>query len=269
MRNPIRVAFTTPYGTAFGAIRAGGARTHQGWDLHAPEGTPIYAGPGGKVIARGYTSSYGNYADVVYPGNVHVRYAHMQDLALLMHNASWGFDKQPQLGEVGITGSAAYGNPPGSHLHVEVRILGKLVDPAKFFTTISTAGEPGDQITEEDDDDMLTQDQIRKLDEMHWLMFERIRPATDQINGIAVNVDVIRWAVADDSAGLRTMVGNLTELVRVLDAGDLSEDELADAIKAAFAPIAGPTTTEIAKAVQDEHDRREMERLKLSPPMPA
>lgn len=146
MRNPIRATFTTPYGTAFGAVRAGGARTHQGWDQHAPEGTAIFAGPHGKVIARGYTSGYGNYADIVYPRGVHIRYAHMQYPAALLHNATWT-TAEPQLGQVGLTGSAAYGNPPGAHLHVEVRIDGVLVDPAKFFTpNTTTAGSTGDEI---------------------------------------------------------------------------------------------------------------------------
>lgn len=158
MHYPLRAKFTVPYGAAFGAVRAGGARTHQGLDMHAPEGTPIYTGQNGVVVARGYTSGYGNYADIAYPGNIAVRYAHMQYPAALRQYQSWGLGEL-QLGLVGLTGSAAYGDPPGAHLHVEVRILGKLVDPAKFFTPYgtNTAGSTGTQIG---DDDMPTAEEI-------------------------------------------------------------------------------------------------------------
>lgn len=153
MRNPIRAAFTVPYGAAFGAVRAGGARSHWGLDEHAPEGTAIFAGQGGKVIARGYTSGYGNYAEIAYPGNISVRYAHMQYPASLSQGQSWNTG-EPQLGQVGLTGSAAYGNPPGPHLHVEVRIFGTLVDPAKFFTHMTPAGSTGSEINAAEDDPM-------------------------------------------------------------------------------------------------------------------
>lgn len=150
MRNPIRDPFTIPYGAAFGAIRAGGARTHQGLDEHCPEGTSIFAGVRGKVVGRGYTSGYGNYIDITYPGSVHVRYAHMQYPASLSYGQSWT-DTEPQLGLVGKTGSAAYGDPPGAHLHVEVRVFGNLVDPAKFFTHVTPAGGTGTEIEIGDD----------------------------------------------------------------------------------------------------------------------
>ncbi len=161
MRLPIRDAYTVPYGAAFGAVRAGGARTHQGWDLHAPEGTPIFAGQRGKVIARGYTSGYGNYADIIYPGSIHIRYAHMQFPAALRQYQSWDIG-EPQLGLVGKTGSAAYGDPPGAHLHVEVRVLGSLTDPAKFFTTPALAGSTGIEI------EMVTQADIDKIATAVW-----------------------------------------------------------------------------------------------------
>ena len=128
------------------------------------------------------------------------------------------------------------------------------------LTISATAPASGNQI-EIEGDDMFSDDHAKILGNIQWLLAERIRPQTDQINGIAVSVGVIQWAVADDASGLRRMVGNLTELVAKLDAGDLNTDELTAALTLALAPTHGPTVAQIATGVQDEQDRRERERL--------
>src|SRR5690606_38994271 len=55
MPRPIRSAYSIPYGAAFGAMRAGGARRHNGTDYHCPVGTPIYGtADAGRALHIGY-----------------------------------------------------------------------------------------------------------------------------------------------------------------------------------------------------------------------
>lgn len=97
---------------------------------------------------------------------------------------------------------------------------------------------------------------------LDYLVKTYIKPQTDQINAIAVSVGIVQWALTDDAQGLRTLVGNLTTLVGKIDGGDLDSDALAAALAEALAPLTtGPSVEQIAAAVQDEQDKRDRERL--------
>lgn len=141
MPRPIRVAYTIPYGAQFGAIRAGGARRHQGCDYHCPIGTPIYGtGDGGVVVARGYqpdpNSGAGNYITINYP-NHRTTDMHMREASPLPNGAHVG--PTTIIGYVGLTGNAVNASPPGSHDHHQLTVGGILTDPEAFYGT-STAG---------------------------------------------------------------------------------------------------------------------------------
>ena len=49
----------SPAGGAFGMVRNGGHTAHQGWDIYAPEKTPIVAIADGKIVDAGSHSGYG------------------------------------------------------------------------------------------------------------------------------------------------------------------------------------------------------------------
>lgn len=102
---------------------------HTGVDIGAPMGTPIKAANSGKVI---YTGWYGGYGKVVIidHGNVKGKptstlYAHQSRIA-----ASNGqYVKKGQV--IGYVGSTGYSTGP--HLHFEVRINGKPVNPLNYI----------------------------------------------------------------------------------------------------------------------------------------
>ncbi len=102
---------------------------HSGIDIGAPTGTPIKAANSGRVI---YTGWYGGYGKVVIidHGKVNGRptstlYAHQSSIAVSNgQNVSRG-----QV--VGYVGSTGYSTGP--HLHFEVRINGKPVNPLNYI----------------------------------------------------------------------------------------------------------------------------------------
>lgn len=94
----------------FGAPRSGG-RTHQGIDLIAPYGTPIYAAQSGSFSPN--YNSLGGIGGIVTAGNGdYTYYTHMSSLS----GASGSVSAGTVIGYVGTSGNAS-GGPP--HLHFE------------------------------------------------------------------------------------------------------------------------------------------------------
>lgn len=109
----------------FGAGRNGG-RTHEGYDILAPCGTPLVAARGGKVAAVGYDPRlYGWFV------RIRARKSKQQHFySHLIERPDVGRGDRirtgERLGRVGQTGNAA--STP-CHLHFELRKAGRLVDP--------------------------------------------------------------------------------------------------------------------------------------------
>lgn len=103
----------------------GGRRKHNGVDLAAPTGTPIYAAADGIVSKAEWFSSYGLYVSLEHGADIQTRYGHMSRL-----NVSNGqrVSKGDIIGFVGSTGRST-----GPHLHYEVRIAGKSVNPMPYM----------------------------------------------------------------------------------------------------------------------------------------
>jgi murein DD-endopeptidase MepM/ murein hydrolase activator NlpD len=104
-------------------------RMHAGVDLHADCGDPIHAAAAGVVTGRSYDSASGNRLTVdhgVVGGH--------RLVTIYMHASSWSVRvgqrvrRGELLGRVGDTGWAT-----GCHLHLSVRLDGRLVDPAGFL----------------------------------------------------------------------------------------------------------------------------------------
>jgi murein DD-endopeptidase MepM/ murein hydrolase activator NlpD len=92
----------------------GGRRMHEGTDIAAPEGTPVYSAAPGKVINKAFDKSgYGHYIDVNH-GPKMSRYAHLKEASSL----SVG-DNVTTNTVVGLLGST--GGSTGPHLHFEIR----------------------------------------------------------------------------------------------------------------------------------------------------
>lgn len=101
-------------------------RQHQGVDLAAPIGTPVYATAGGIVSSAGVSSGYGLLIQLDHAGAIQTRYAHLSRLAV-----SPG--QQVAAGQlIGYTGTS--GLSTGPHLHYEVRVGGVAVDPIPYMS---------------------------------------------------------------------------------------------------------------------------------------
>lgn len=94
---------------------------HYGVDLAAAKSTPIAAVLDGTVSAIGEGKSYGNYIMVRHNSNLTTLYAHCSKIV-----AKKG-QKLKQGDTVALVGST--GRSTGNHLHFEIRIGGKRVDP--------------------------------------------------------------------------------------------------------------------------------------------
>jgi murein DD-endopeptidase MepM/ murein hydrolase activator NlpD len=116
---PITTRFGEP-----GASWVGGY--HMGLDIGAPNGSPIVAAADGVVLNAGFDGShgYGNYVLLDHGKGYNSLYGHMsQIIARAGQNVLQG----DLIGYVGMTGFAT-----GPHLHFEIRINDKKVDPAPF-----------------------------------------------------------------------------------------------------------------------------------------
>ena len=96
-------------------------RYHRGADFHAKPGTPVLAAGDGIVVFAGRQSGYGNVIYVDHGGGVVTRYAHLRRIETKKDTPVTAGER---IGQVGSTGRAT-----GPHLHFEVRLDGRAVDP--------------------------------------------------------------------------------------------------------------------------------------------
>jgi murein DD-endopeptidase MepM/ murein hydrolase activator NlpD len=98
---------------------------HGGLDFRGPYGAPIYAAAKGVVSFAGYRSGYGNCVEIDHGNGLLTRYAHMSVL-----RASVGQVVSPgqSIGAIGNSGRST-----GPHLHFEVRVNDRPVNPRPFL----------------------------------------------------------------------------------------------------------------------------------------
>jgi murein DD-endopeptidase MepM/ murein hydrolase activator NlpD len=104
----------------------GYTKVHTGVDWAAPSGTPIYAAGNGIVEKAGWESGYGKFIMLRHNNGYETAYGHMSAYAR-------GIDegKRVRQGQViGFVGST--GLSTGSHVHYEIRVNGRFVDPMRI-----------------------------------------------------------------------------------------------------------------------------------------
>lgn len=101
----------------------GVTKTHYGVDMAAPKGTPIYAAAAGTVIYSGSASGYGLVVYIDHGNGVVTRYGHCSKLLV---KKGQSVERGKIIALVGSTGHST-----GPHLHFEMRVNGKAVDPRK------------------------------------------------------------------------------------------------------------------------------------------
>ncbi len=110
--------FEPPYG--------GYPHFHTGIDLVEPFGSPVYAADDGVVALVGSSSSgYGNFVVIAHSGGLDTLYGHLSTALVKLG------DRVTQGQPVGLEGSS--GNSTGAHLHFELRINQRPVDPAPYL----------------------------------------------------------------------------------------------------------------------------------------
>jgi murein DD-endopeptidase MepM/ murein hydrolase activator NlpD len=117
--------WTRGYIGEFGAPRSGG-RTHEGFDVVTACGTPLVAAATGRVLRVGYDPVlYGNYLLIHGAGERRSYfYAHLRRPAAVERGDEVWAGKP--VGAVGRTGNA---RSVGCHLHFEIHVRGRPIDP--------------------------------------------------------------------------------------------------------------------------------------------
>jgi len=106
---------------------------HAGVDFAAPRGTPILAAGSGTVERANRYGSFGNYIRIRHTDGYKTAYAHLQKFARGVRAGA--YVKQDQvIGYVGTTGRST-----GPHLHYEVHLNGKKINPRRLS---QLAGKP-------------------------------------------------------------------------------------------------------------------------------
>jgi len=103
----------------------GGAAMHPGLDFRGPIGAPIHAAANGEVTFVGTKSGYGKVVEISHGNGMMTRYAHM---SAWRARAGQEVDAGEVIGLIGSTGRST-----GPHLHFEVRINDRAVNPRPFL----------------------------------------------------------------------------------------------------------------------------------------
>jgi len=119
--SPVPEVESSGFGWRDDPVRGRHRRFHKGTDFRAERGTPVHAAGDGVVAFTGWQHGYGRVIYVDHGGGVITRYAH---LAKIEVDAGAMVVASARIGQVGASGRAT-----GPHLHFEVRLDGRAVDP--------------------------------------------------------------------------------------------------------------------------------------------
>ncbi|AJE46322.1 M23 family metallopeptidase [Celeribacter indicus] len=116
LKNSFR--YTSGFGPRWG-------RMHEGTDFASAYGTPIYATADGVVTFAGWQSGYGRLVKIQHEFGIETRYAHQSQI---MVKVGQRVSRGEQIGAMGNSGRST-----GTHLHYEIRVGGKAVNPMIYI----------------------------------------------------------------------------------------------------------------------------------------
>jgi len=99
---------------------------HQGIDISADKGNPVYATADATVDSASFTGDYGNLVVLRHAFGLLTRYGHLSKFVV---RSGQPVKRGDVIGYVGATGRAT-----GSHLHYEILANGKLINPLQLLT---------------------------------------------------------------------------------------------------------------------------------------
>lgn len=123
---PVKQAFrfTSDYGFRRDP-KTGGRRMHKGVDFAASLGTDLHATADGVVTEAGWSSGYGRLIKIQHEFGIETRYAHLSKIRVKVGQR---VSRGDHIGDMGASGRVT-----GVHLHYEVRVGGKAVNPMIFI----------------------------------------------------------------------------------------------------------------------------------------
>ncbi len=139
----VRPASLAAMTSGFGYRRdpfTGGGAMHAGLDFRGPIGAPIYAAADGRVSFVGTKAGYGKVVEITHGNGLMTRYAHMSRFGSRVGQTVGAGEV---IGAIGNTGRST-----GPHLHFEVRIHGRAVNPRPFLENARNVLEEARRIPE-------------------------------------------------------------------------------------------------------------------------
>lgn len=117
---PVKSAyrFTSGFGPRWG-------RMHNGADFAAATGTPIFATADGTVIHAGWQGGFGRLVKIQHEFGIQTYYAHLSRIRV---QNGQRVSRGERIGDMGNSGRST-----GTHLHYEVRISGRPVNPMTYI----------------------------------------------------------------------------------------------------------------------------------------
>lgn len=122
---PVEGNLTDRFGGRRDPFGSGVAEFHAGQDIAAVWGTPVVAAASGKVSFAGWQSGYGQIVIIDHGDGLSTRYGHLSETLV---QAGETIERGRAVGRVGSTGRST-----GPHLHYEVRINEKAVNPLQYL----------------------------------------------------------------------------------------------------------------------------------------
>lgn len=122
------VRYTSGFGPRSDPFGRGG-RMHEGTDMAGRHGAPILSTADGVVTFAGTQSGYGKIVKIGHEFGIETRYAHLSSIDVKVGQK---VSRGDRIGGMGNTGRST-----GTHLHYEVRISGKAVNPMTYIKAAS------------------------------------------------------------------------------------------------------------------------------------
>lgn len=123
---PVRGSFR--FTSGFGNRRdpkTGRTRMHEGLDFAGAHGSAIFATADGVVTHAGWQGGYGRLITIRHDFGIETRYAHLSNIRV---QSGQRVSRGDRIGDMGNTGRST-----GTHLHYEVRISGRPVNPMTYI----------------------------------------------------------------------------------------------------------------------------------------
>ncbi len=126
---PVMGKITSPFGDARVNQSSGGIRSHMGVDIGAAMGTPIIAPADGIVASAGREAEYGRLVCLDHGHGFATMFGHLSQIYV---RAGEAVKAGQILGTVGTSGSTT-----GPHLHYEIKVYGRPVNPFSYLIRTS------------------------------------------------------------------------------------------------------------------------------------